>query len=196
MECHNPTLPQLPQMHPQLQKKKVIDALLLSPARWLEEHSFPGLTLDKLMATENAAHSFFLRRKSDEPGSGDSKQPTAGPLSTLEPGAGSKWDRSLLSCHMSSPPFVSTPTDTDGPHALRAGERTPSTGSGTVSCETAEWLFWIRLQGQPGLYCSKEWICLCEWVLPLSAGSCLCGRPRTSLQALTAECAVEIWIPL
>ncbi len=36
---------------------------------------------------------------------------------------------------------------------------------------------WIRLRGQPGLYCKEEMICLREWVLSQSAGSCLCRRP-------------------
>lgn len=30
---------------------------------------------------------------------------------------------------------------------------------------------------QPGLYCKDELICLTEWALSLSTGSCLCRRP-------------------
>lgn len=100
---------------------------------------------------------------------------------------------SLLSCHMRSPSFVSTAhthtnihtpsqrlPDTHGPHTLRARGRRPSRGS----VKGLMWDCWVTLdreqiglRGQPSLHCKEELICLCEWVLSPSAGSCLCCRP-------------------
>lgn len=134
----------------------------------------------------------------DEPGSSDSKQATAGLLSIVEPLVDSSWDKSLLwsllSCHMRSP-FVSTAHRQTHGHTHRhrdshrywwssrpQGQRKETQQR---KCKVLMWdcwvtlqRKWIRLRGQAGLYCLKEWICLCEWVSSPSAVSCLCGRPQ------------------